>query len=211
MRWIVLAALVLAGCASEEWEKDRTEQYFSDDYQVIVDQWAAEPRTTGGVMMLGDSIIYFWPEYLLPAGAKKRGMPGDSTKGVLNRLWLVLEEAPDQMFLLIGTNNFEFGQIYEAPDDIDQILGKIATALPGTEVYLLSILPASDRERPNDVIERINANYEVVCGRYENCTYVDLFSRLYLPSLGGFPQSDDGVHPNEAGYEVMAETLEPYW
>lgn len=208
---LVAAFACFCGCGGEDWEKERSDPVLdSGPYAETTAAWAAESRTIGGIMMIGDSITHGWPDYLLPATAKKRGICGDTTKGVLHRLWLAIEEAPDAVFLLIGVNNFVYGQIYEAPEDVDAILAQLQEKLPATDLYLLSILPTSEADRPNHVIEQVNEQYRWVCSRYPSCQYVDLYSRMYLPGIG-LAQSKDGLHPNAAGYEVMAETLAPYW
>lgn len=207
---VLLAALACFGCGGG-WEEERSDPDFSSGtYAETMATWASRPCTTGGIMMVGDSITCLWPEDLLPETAKKRGICGDTTKGVLHRLWLIEEEAPDALFLLIGVNNFVYGQIYEAPADVGEILAELQTDLPATDIYLLSILPTADSDLPNHVIAQINFQYRNLCAQHGSCEYVDLYSWLYLPGVG-LAQSEDGLHPNRAGYEVMARALAPYW
>jgi lysophospholipase L1-like esterase len=166
-----------------------------------VSAWSAEPAQTGGVMFIGDSFTYGWPADLLPVNARNRGIPGDGTQGVLYRLWLHINEAPDTIVLMIGINNFLYGQTGSAHQDMEEILIRLGEDLPDTEVYLVSILPTDRDDRSNDVIQGMNHSYAGVCSEQENCTFLDFYSYFGVP--GGTLYTYDGLHLRRDGYVLL--------
>lgn len=76
--------------------------------------------------------------------AHNRGVSGDTTFGVLERLDEVTEGHPSKIFLLIGINdisrNFPDGQILQ---NYKEIISRIQKESPKTKVYIETILPVN--------------------------------------------------------------------
>ena len=80
---------------------------FSTYYHQRVSLFRSLPQTTGDIVFLGNSITDGgeWTEMFADPKVKKRGISGDSTSGVLNRLDEVYNRKPAKVFLLIGVND----------------------------------------------------------------------------------------------------------
>jgi lysophospholipase L1-like esterase len=108
------------------------------------EKFQGEPTTTGRIMFLGNSITEGgdWKKLTGDSTVLNRGIGGDITFGILNRLPEILRHQPSKVFLLIGIN--DIGK--DIPDAVivDNIL-KIAAAIkagsPSTQLYIQSILP----------------------------------------------------------------------
>ena len=69
------------------------------------------PASEDDIVMLGNSITDGgeWAELLGDAHVKNRGISGDTTDGVLERLGTITRGRPAKVFLLIGINDFSKG------------------------------------------------------------------------------------------------------
>ena len=78
-----------------------------DHYREMVSQFAKEPLVTGKVLFLGNSITEFgnWKKLLKDSSVINRGISGDITFGVLNRLNEIIKHQPSKLFLMIGVND----------------------------------------------------------------------------------------------------------
>ncbi|MCK9412301.1 MAG: GDSL-type esterase/lipase family protein [Prolixibacteraceae bacterium] len=100
------------------------------------------PDTKNEITFLGNSITdgSEWSELLANPRAKNRGISGDTSEGVLFRLYQVTRVQPAKVFLLIGINDL-YGNI--SPDtvyvNICKIVSTIHTKSPKTKVYVQSM------------------------------------------------------------------------
>jgi alpha-L-fucosidase len=82
----------------------------------------------------------------------------------------------------------------------------------GIRVVLASVLPASSfywnpEARPAQQIMELNQELQSLAKRY-HCVYLDYFAPMVDEQHGlKKTYSDDGVHPNEAGYVVMKQLV----
>ncbi|MBS1508732.1 MAG: sialate O-acetylesterase [Bacteroidetes bacterium] len=178
----------------------------------------AEPIKSGRIIMVGNSITEGgdWKKLFQDSTVINRGISGDVTFGVLNRLQEIIDRKPRKIFLLIGINDLS----RNTPDEVIQenifnIVTKLKSRLPKTTVYLQSILPT------NESFKNLNKNF---VGKGEHITtinaqlkkyatklkynYIDLHSR-FVDSEGRMEAkySGDGLHLNAAGYAHWIEIL----
>ena len=68
------------------------------------------PNTSGEIIFLGDSMTEYgeWVEFFGNPNIKNRGIAGDMTDGILDRLDEVTASSPSQLFLMIGVNDLLF-------------------------------------------------------------------------------------------------------
>ncbi len=151
--------------------------------------------------------------------AKNRGISGDTSEGVLNRLYQVTRVEPSKVFLLIGINdlakNISPDTIYV---NICKIVSILRTKSPKTKVYVQSILPVnntfksfgSHTSRTPQVLE-INGKLKSICPKL-GATYVDLFSELKNPNddLLNPMYTNDGLHLIGEGYVAWMKVIQPY-
>ncbi|NOS91478.1 MAG: hypothetical protein HOP30_06125 [Cyclobacteriaceae bacterium] len=178
----------------------------------------AEPVKTGAIVMLGNSITEGgnWKNLLGDSSVLNRGISGDVTFGVLNRLEEVLRHKPSKIFLLIGINDLS----RNTPDEVIienlfTIAKRIKTSSPKTELFILSILPINEsfKNYPNAFrgkglhIAAINTQMARYAGKM-NYHFID----LYTPFLGTDGTMDakyatDGLHLSALGYQHWIRIL----
>lgn len=69
-----------------------------------ISQFEILPKLNSDVIFLGDSITdkCEWTELLENPNIKNRGISGDTTERILNRLDEIVESKPKQIFLMVG-------------------------------------------------------------------------------------------------------------
>lgn len=207
----------------------------ASDWMSLQRQYAARARRGGNpVVFLGDSITFLWgdphrqepkDEILKALGtaawdatmaadrAANFGIVGD---GAQNLLWRVehgeLAGHPRVAVILIGINNVLHGATAgETAAGIAAVVQAARAASPTTHVLLLGVLPPlSD---PNSAwrvnVRAVNAQIANLAGN--KVTYLDVGPAFlnpdgtFKPGLFGAA----GVHPTEAGYNVLSATLQP--
>ncbi|HWS00539.1 MAG TPA: GDSL-type esterase/lipase family protein [Prolixibacteraceae bacterium] len=179
------------------------------------------PDTKNEIIFLGNSITdgSEWSELIQNAKAKNRGISGDTSEGVLFRLYQVTRVQPAKVFLLIGVNdlakNISPDTVYV---NICKIVSVISTKSPKTKVYVQSILPvnntfksfASHTSRTPQVKD-LNERLKNICPKL-GATYVDLFSELKNPNddLLNPMYTNDGLHLTGEGYKAWARVIQQY-
>ena len=174
------------------------------------------------VVLLGDSITEGWPARpgLWDAHFVNRGISGQTTPQMLLRLRPdVIALAPGALVVLAGTNDIAGNTGPATDEEIEGNLASIAELgrVHGMRVLLCSILPTraypwNPGARPAPRVLAINRwMREFAAGK--GFEYVDYHSAMAEPD-GGLRRDlgDDGVHPNERGYAIMARLLrEALW
>lgn len=180
------------------------------------------------VVFMGDSITDSWddPRYggFFPGRPYvNRGISGQTTPQMLIRFRAdVISLRPKVVVILAGTNDIAGNTgptTLEAIEDNLKSMAELATA-NGIRVVLAAVLPVSDYEvrdgkpltqtirRPPARILALNT-WMRAFARARGYVYLDYFSAMV--DHEGFLKnelSDDGLHPNAAGYAVMAPLVE---
>ncbi|SHG28408.1 Lysophospholipase L1 [Flavobacterium micromati] len=172
------------------------------------------------IVFMGDSITEIWstiyPQFFLNKPYINRGISGQTTPQMLVRFRAdVVALHPTAVIILAGINdiagNTGFSSIEMIRDNIFSMV-EIAKANQ-IKVIICSILPAADFSwKPNqEPIEKIkDLNKILINYATENdLIYVDYYSSM-VDDKGGLKIefSNDGVHPNIAGYQIMAPLVE---
>ncbi|MEO8399616.1 MAG: GDSL-type esterase/lipase family protein [Ignavibacteriaceae bacterium] len=146
---------------------------------------------------------------------KNRGLSGDETAGVLDRLDEVLESKPKQIFLMIGVNDLRHGIPTETIiKNYKEIVKKIIKVSPSTELIIQSVLPVNnkikDAKTNNETVIRLNNEIKKISNK-NNLLYVDLFKRL-IDQEGNLRKeySSDGLHINGEAYLIWKEAIKGY-
>lgn len=170
------------------------------------------PVEEGDIVFLGDSITEGgqWAEMFPKADVKNRGIGGDTTQGVLDRLHTITSGHPSQVFLKIGTNDLS---MFIANDTIAENVGTIIDRIhdesPGTEVYVESVLPR-DSLLTARVIE-LNGALEPVAEEH-GATWIDVFP-VFANTQGDAIRSEyanDRLHLMGPAYAAWRDALAPY-
>jgi hexosaminidase len=203
---LLLLSYTALGQIKTKGNKDET---FPTFYQQRSSLFRLLPQTEGDVIFLGNSITNGseWDELFADPHLKNRGISGDVTAGVLNRLDEVIARKPAKIFLLIGINNLAAGH---TPDSVARsifvIADRIANGTPGTRLFVQSILPVSDafNKFPNHVnkgeqVKQTNVLLRAGADAH-HYTFIDLY-----PSFCNSDQkldtlyTNDGLHQKGAG------------
>lgn len=180
-------------------------------------QWAkTQGQDDGGVVFLGDSITQGWTSLTRDFPnfkAVNRGIGGDTTQGVLYRLYAdVLSLKPKAIVLLIGTNDIGNGGDPSAiSDNIKEILKDVRKDYPKIPVIVCEVMPSSEtKQRPPDKIEKLNKLIRRDV-RWHRHTYLCDTWSIYAEPNGDAPQAlfRDLLHPNAAGYAKWKTALDP--
>ena len=172
------------------------------------------------VIFLGNSITDGgeWCELFHDIHIKNRGISGDTTYGVYDRLDGILKGKPAKIFLLIGINDLGGGgKVEDIVRGIEQIIKKIKIDSPSTQIYLQSILPTNDyygkfkgHTSRFYLIPVINKKLKRIAVR-ESVTYIDLYCH-FVNEQGkmNLKYSNDGLHLLGKGYQYWVSLLEQY-
>lgn len=193
---------------------------FSTYYQQRVSHFRTLPKTKSDIIFLGNSITdgAEWDELFGNDHIKNRGISGDITAGVINRLDEVTERKPAMIFLLIGVNDLSHNV---SPDSVVKNIMLIADYVrqetPGTKLFIQSILPVNAiyRKFPthtdkSEQIAQVNSSLK------ENATAHDY---TYINIHDAFCDADDkmdaqltndGLHLKGAGYMLWKHLIYSY-
>ncbi len=183
----------------------------------LTPQESAENR----VIFYGNSITDSWaslfPEMFPGKHYLGRGISGQTTPQMLVRFPQdVIRLEPDVVVILAGTNDIAGNTGPSTQTMIeDNIVSMVDLALANSiSVVLCSVLPVSDYPwkpglNPGPKIVELNAWMRQLA-QNEGLVYVDYHSEMVNESLGLARElTYDGVHPNKAGYQVMARLVDP--
>ena len=151
---LIIATTVLSVLLALSSDKGAPKDYYSIKCEAFGVQNANLAK--GQIIFIGDSItdMYSLDDHYadLSLAAYNRGIGGDTTDGVLNRLQVsIFDLKPSSVVLMIGTNDVNAGLSEEKIlSNYSEILGKITAELPETEIMLppktepVPILPDGD-------------------------------------------------------------------
>ena len=190
---------------TEQQKEVVTSSYFHDRDKLFL----IYPKDKDAIIFLGDSETndFDWAEYFQNVHLKNRGIRGDNTKGVLNRLSQTIQENPQAIFLEIGINDLGSGI---PVNDLINNYEKIVARLHGiTELYLISIFPVADSSKtfPNTCSPEMNSKIISVNKQISNlskkykCSYIDVYKNLVDENhINSKYVLTDGLHLNGVGF-----------
>lgn len=183
-------------------------------------QITALPFEEKRIVFFGDSITAGWtsnePEFFSSKKHINRGINGQTTSQMVLRFRPdVIELKPETVIILAGTNDIagNTGSI-----SLETILGNLISMCElaranDIKPILCSILPAFDYPwrrgmHPAEKIETLNRMiYQYASAN--NIVYIDYYSAMADEQKGlKLIYSEDGVHPNKEGYQIMKSILE---
>lgn len=164
----------------------------------------------GNIVFLGDSITNRseWVEVFNNPDIKNRGIDGDTTSGILNRLNTITRGYPKKIFLMIGINdilhNDDKARIL---GNYKQILNEIRINSPDTIIYVESILP-NNKIKSNRNVKFLNNELQKLSGG--KIIYIDLFDKFAENDKLSGRYTYDGTHLNGHGYLLWKKEIEKY-
>ena len=188
------------------------------NYQTLVEKFKAEPIKKDDFVFLGNSITAGtdWSKLLDLPQAKQRGISGDITYGVLERLQEIIDGKPKKIFILIGINDIS----RNIPDSLilsnyKAIIERIRTGSKKTKIYFYTLLPvnasfAKFKNHYNKEEHILYLNSEIKkFASIKNVTVIDLYSK-FLDNENRLKAdlTYDGLHLLPTGYQVWKQVLE---
>jgi lysophospholipase L1-like esterase len=190
---------------------------YHDDNAPLAPPAAGEDR----VVFMGDSITDFWGrrtgQFFPGKPYVNRGISGQTTPQMLIRFRPdVIALQPKAVVILAGTNDIAGNTGPMSLEAIEDNLASMADLAKanGIRVVLASVMPVCDyhqpqtARRPPDKIVALNAWIKSYASQ-NRLVYLDYYSamlddqQMLKRELTG-----DGLHPNAAGYDVMAPLAE---
>lgn len=195
-----------------EWDST----YRPNNYKAQVAKFQAEIKSKKDIVFLGNSITAGtdWVKLLNLSVAKNRGISGDITFGVLERLDDVIVGKPAKVFILIGINDVS----RNIPDSIilrnyKNIINRIRAGSKKTKIYFYTLLPVNssfgkfkNHYGKDEHILWLNDQIRKLAAR--NVTIIDLYPK-FLDENNHLKASltKDGLHLVAEGYKLWAEIL----
>jgi lysophospholipase L1-like esterase len=211
----------------ERWRASRAEIYMNDFGELARyrdENARLKPPAPGekrGVFF-GDSITDFWPlaEYFPGRPYINRGIGGQTTPQMLVRFRQdVIALQPRVVVILAGTNDIAGNTGPMRLEDIEANYASLAelAGANGIKVVFSSVLPVHNYTtqsqelfagRPPEKILALNRWLSAYSAAH-GCIYLDYYDSM-VDAHGLLRQelAQDGLHPNEEGYKIMASLAE---
>ena len=173
------------------------------------------------VVMMGNSITEFWydvhPDFFSANHLVGRGISGQVSSQMLARFRQdVINLSPRAVVINCGTNDIaENNGPYDEDITMDNIVSMAELAIyNGITVVLTSVLPCNSfcwNTSVKDVSDKIQSLNARIVGLAETLSvpYIDYYNLMVIEDSGAMNPAftDDGVHPNPYGYNVMERLL----
>lgn len=178
--------------------------------QALKDAYYADANHPGEILFVGNSLTeqFNLNHWFQQSNIKNRGIGGNTTTDILNRLDEITESQPKMILLMAGINDLPSQQLDTVLSNYQLILQRIRQATPQTQVYLQSVLPVSIPQASfiNQQVAQLN-NQLVQWSPQYSMHYIDIHQAfMQQPKLQVLYQPD-GLHLNHAGYRVWADVL----
>ncbi len=198
---------------TEKWDSS----FRPNNYALRVQQFEAYPNANTDIVFVGNSIMagVDWMELLGNPRLRNRGISGDISFGVLQRLNEITEGKPAKIFILIGINDIS----RNIPDSF--ILSNYATIIkrikkesPNTKIYFHTLMPVNNEftqfknhYNKDQHILFVNAELKKLAA-IEKITLIDLYPHfLNADKKLEKKYTVDGLHLNAEGYKLWAKVL----
>lgn len=216
-RIALLIAFVSVVCAATSQTPAYDTTFRPNNYALKVEQFKSYPHSTSDIVFLGNSITanVEWRELLDMPNIKNRGISGDISFGVLERLDEVINGKPAKVFVLIGINDIS----RNIPDEMivanyRKIISRIRQGAPETKIYFHTLLPVNNEftqfknhYNKDEHIAFLNSSLQAIA-KETNITLIDLHPIL-MDANGKLDKkyTIDGLHINAEGYKKWAAVL----
>jgi lysophospholipase L1-like esterase len=175
------------------------------------------------VVFFGDSITDIWKleDYFPGKPYVNRGIGGQTTPQMLVRFRQdVIDLQPKAVVILAGTNDIAGNTGPMRLEDIEADYASLAELAAAHKIWVIfsSVLPVHNytprsqdffAQRSPEKILQLNAWLKTYVTGHSGCSYLDYFSAM-VDDKGLMKRdlADDGLHPNKAGFTIMAPLAE---
>ena len=179
------------------------------------------PVYSSDIVFLGNSITdgCEWAELFNNRHVKNRGISGDRSGWLLDRLDPIVGGHPKKLFLMIGVNDLAAGV---SPDEIvanvARLIDRFQSESRWTKIYVQSILPVNGESfakfrnhyEHGRLIVPLNKRLETLCDEKE-VTFLDVWGAL-ADHEGRLDKryTNDGLHLTGEGYVMWRDAIKQH-
>lgn len=159
------------------------------------------------LVFVGDSITELadWQDLFPSHIIANRGIGGDTSDGVLERMDSIINTQANKAFVMIGINDISRGIDVEITfKNYQAIITQLQTA--NMEVVVQSVLYTDGNRLSNQLVTELNQLLQWYC-KQKNIRFIEL--NQILASSGELTSqfSLDGIHLNGQGYQLWADVI----
>jgi len=168
------------------------------------------------IVFLGDSLTEWggWNERFPDKEIHNCGIAGNTTAQILQRLKPVLALAPDKLFFMAGINDLGDGEsVPQIMLRYKQIIEALAEGKKKPQIFIYSVLPVNKELFCNpklhaDSIPYLNSEIKEFADKNRH-TFINLYP-LFTDQNDKLSKNftEDGLHLNNAGYELWKLQIE---
>ena len=164
------------------------------------------------IVFIGDSITDAaeWEDLFPSLKIANRGISGDRTDGVLERLDSIYSTNARKAFIMIGINDFASGaRVNDVFENYKRIINGLVAH--GMQTYVQSTILAGNKHLElNNKIMALNEQLMRMADEDKAFTYIDLNAGLARSSVLESQYTRDGIHLNGSGYAVWKHIIQGY-
>jgi lysophospholipase L1-like esterase len=180
------------------------------------------PKDKESIVFLGDSLTSNceWSELFSDVRVKNRGISGDTTDGLFQRLNQIIALKPKKVFIMIGVNDLLKGQSTDAIiSNYLKILNSLSGNLSDTKIYVQSYLPVASQDTQqntalNKEIIKLNKQLKSMVTKINKpgIQYVDLHKGFVGTGTEQLnpKYTVDGLHLSGDGYLLWESLIRVY-
>lgn len=168
------------------------------------------------VVFFGDSITHGgrWKSYFKNRKAYNMGVDGDTLRAMNARVGLVAAKHPGKVFILGGVNCLILQMSCEdALKEYEELLDSIQNQMPGTKVYMLSVLPVTwEMEKygcTNAKIIELNQGIQKLAAQRGH-VYIDIYKYYVKNGEMNRKLTWDGLHLKKKAYKYWRKAIKRY-
>jgi lysophospholipase L1-like esterase len=172
----------------------------------------AQDMARRDVVMLGDSLTEGgdWTSFFPGKAIANRGIGGDTTEGMGQRLDSVLGVSPRKVFVMAGIN--DIATFNQPVTDVFEHYKRVIDTLTRAKVQVIvqSTLLTGPAFPPavNAAVKDLNGRLHALCARGP-CVYVNLNPVLAPTGTLDLRYTSDHLHLNAAGYQAWVKAITP--
>lgn len=192
----------------------------ADDQQEVVREIMVNSRRAnpGGIVFLGDSLVqgFDLQRYFKRDDLYNCGCNGATTDLLLHlQPYAVRDYRPRKVIILIGTNDlsdeWQFDKL-ESAFNVFKLIDILRRFDEKIQVSVISPLPIDETRaktncRNNMQLAQLGYEYKANVLEFDGCHYIDAFEAFLKDGTLNEALTSDGLHLNEAGYELLASLL----
>lgn len=190
-------------------KQEASDEYFP--YYYHKKSFFEENGILAEVVMIGDSITdeAEWHELFPNLNILNRGVGGDTTRGVLERLDSIVSTKASKAFLMIGINDITCGvKIHEIKDNYLNIIDGLIEH--NIAPYIIStLLVGESKSALNEKVQLLNNELRTIAYT-QDVEFINLNRLLSLDGTLNKEYSLDGLHLNGRGYKIWSDAICEY-